>query len=74
MGWTPLHTACRDGDIKRLGRCVNGIKWLVSRDWSGTKCARGVQKESHSHHSGPTLRVWRRALTQCGLRARSHSM
>jgi len=32
MGWTPLHTACRDGDIKRLGRCVNGIKWLEPLD------------------------------------------
>ena len=29
MGWTPLHTACRDGDMKRLNRCVTGIKWLV---------------------------------------------
>ena len=28
MGWTPLHTACRDGDMKRLNRCVNQIKWL----------------------------------------------
>jgi len=30
MGWTPLHTAARDGDMKRLTRCITGIKWLVS--------------------------------------------
>lgn len=30
MGWTALHTAARDGDMKRLTRCVTGIKWLVS--------------------------------------------
>jgi hypothetical protein len=29
MGWTPLHTAARDGDMKRLNRCVKDIKWLV---------------------------------------------
>jgi hypothetical protein len=26
MGWTPLHTAARDGDMKRLNRCVKDIK------------------------------------------------
>jgi hypothetical protein len=31
MGWTPLHTAARDGDMKRLNRCVKDIKWLVGR-------------------------------------------
>ncbi|EKX41345.1 hypothetical protein GUITHDRAFT_153844 [Guillardia theta CCMP2712] len=28
MGWTPLHTAARDGDAKRLKRCIEQIKWL----------------------------------------------
>jgi hypothetical protein len=31
MGWTPLHTAARDGDMKRLNRCVKDIQWLVGR-------------------------------------------
>ncbi len=32
MGWTVLHTAARDGDMKRIKRCIEDVKWLDKID------------------------------------------
>mmetsp|Transcript_9471 Transcript_9471/g.27200 ORF Transcript_9471/g.27200 Transcript_9471/m.27200 type:complete len:99 (-) Transcript_9471:87-383(-) len=31
MVWTPIHTAAREGDSKRLNRCL-GVSWLQKID------------------------------------------
>mmetsp|Transcript_9845 Transcript_9845/g.19642 ORF Transcript_9845/g.19642 Transcript_9845/m.19642 type:complete len:137 (+) Transcript_9845:246-656(+) len=28
MSWSPLHTAAQDGDVQRLERCLDKIRWL----------------------------------------------
>mmetsp|Transcript_14658 Transcript_14658/g.22771 ORF Transcript_14658/g.22771 Transcript_14658/m.22771 type:complete len:145 (+) Transcript_14658:148-582(+) len=30
--WTPLHTAAREGDVKRLQKCMGEIEWLQPMD------------------------------------------
>jgi hypothetical protein len=44
MVWTPLHTAARDGDLPRLRRCLDGIKWREPIDINAASTAFAIPR------------------------------
>jgi hypothetical protein len=71
MGWTVLHTAARDGDMKRIKRCIEDVKWLDKIDVNSQSASLSVCKSLLTHSLQVLMHLFSHYLPRSGT-ARPH--